>query len=137
MTSPPKPRPRVTPDNREFWAGCAAGELRLPHCAECRCAHYPPGPVCPFCFCETLDWRPVSGRGAISAWTRIHQPWLAAFQHELPYNVIQVELDEGPRLTANLASGQAEDLRVGRRVRVVFDRIDDDLTMPRFVTDET
>ena len=51
----------------------------------------------------------------------MHKAWFPAFAAETPYNVIQVELDEGPRLTSNLIGGDAE---IGQRVEVVFDDVD-------------
>lgn len=45
-------------------------------------------------------------------------------------SAIQVELDEGPRLTANAIDRDA--IAVGQLVKVVFDDIDAELTLPRF-----
>jgi len=126
-----KPLPRVSPDNRPFWDGCKQHELRLPFCAACGKPHLPPGPVCPFCFGDRLDWRPASGRGTVTSFTVVHQPWFPAFKAELPYNIVQVELAEGPRLTASLVGANA-DLRVGLPVEVVFDDVTPDVTLPRF-----
>jgi uncharacterized OB-fold protein len=125
-----KPRPRIGPDNEPFWEGCRAHRLMLPTCEECGKPHLPPGPVCPFCLSDRVAWRQASGRGRISTWTIVHKEWFAAFKNDLPYNVIQVELDEGPRLTSSLV-GDAKPA-IGQRVEVVFDDVDDTLTLPRF-----
>ena len=127
-----KPLPRIGPDNQPFWDGCKRHALLLPFCAACGKPHLPPGPVCPFCFADRLDWRPASGRGVVTSWTVVHQPWFPAFKAELPYNVVQVELAEGPRLTANIVELGAETLRVGMPVEVVFDDVTPDVTLPRF-----
>jgi uncharacterized OB-fold protein len=128
-----KPRPRISPDNKPFWDGCRRHQLLLPFCRDCGQAHLPPGPVCPHCFSERLDWRPASGRGRISTWTVVHKPWFAAFAADIPYNVVQVELEEGPRLTSNIVDAAGRRLEVGQAVRVVFDDVDDELTLPRFL----
>ena len=60
----------------------------------------------------------------------MHKAWFPAFAAETPYNVIQVELDEGPRLTSNLVGGEKP--KIGQRVEVVFDDVDAELTMHRF-----
>lgn len=127
-----KPRPKINPDNRPFWDGCDTGELRLPFCAQCTKPHLPPGPVCPFCFSGKLQWKPASGRGRISSWTIVHKAWFASFAEEVPYNVVQVELDEGPRLTANVVGLSGRALVIGAPVQVVFDRIDNEFLLPRF-----
>lgn len=126
-----KPRPRVSPDNLPFWEGCRRGELMLPTCEECGKPHLPPGPVCPFCFSDRIAWRRASGRGRISTWVVVHKAWFEAFRDDIPYNVVQVELDEGPRLTANVVDKDCK-LEIGQAVEIVFDRVDDALTLPRF-----
>jgi uncharacterized protein len=127
-----KPLPPISPDNAPFWDACRRHELVLPFCPSCGKAHLPPGPVCPFCFGRPLEWRRASGRGVVSSWTVVHQPWFPAFQPDLPYNVVQVELAEGPRLTANLVEAPNSALRVGLPVEVVFDDVTPDVTLPRF-----
>jgi uncharacterized OB-fold protein len=126
-----RPRPRISPDNLPFWEGCRRGELMLPTCQDCGRPHLPPGPVCPFCFSDRIGWKRASGRGRISTWVVVHKAWFEAFRDDIPYNVVQVELDEGPRLTANVV-GATDGLAIGLPVEVVFDRIDAALTLPRF-----
>jgi uncharacterized OB-fold protein len=127
-----KPLPRISPDNQPFWDGCKQHELRLPFCVACGKPHLPPGPVCPFCFADRFDWRRASGRGVVSTWTVLHKDWFPAFKAELPYNVMQVELEEGPRLASNLVGAPNDALRVGLPVEVVFDDVTPAITLPRF-----
>jgi uncharacterized OB-fold protein len=68
----------------------------------------------------------------VSTWTVVHKAWFPAFEADLPYNVVQVELDEGPRLTANAVEIRNEELRVGLPVEIAFDDVTPELTMPRF-----
>ena len=127
-----KPLPRITPDSEPFYDGLREHRLLLPYCASCGKPHLPQGPVCPECFGERLQWRQASGRGCVSTWTVVHKAWFPAFERDLPYNVVQVELEEGPRLTANLVDCQNERLAVGLEVQIVFDDVTPELTMPRF-----
>ena len=78
-----KPLPRLTPDNRRFWEGCRQHKIMLPWCTPCDRPHWPPGPVCPYCFGETLSWKQASGRGVISSWVIVHKAWLPAFEADL------------------------------------------------------
>lgn len=127
-----KPLPRITPDSEPFWQGLRARKVMLPYCLECGEPHLPPGPVCPYCFSGRIRWREASGRGRISTWTVVHKAWFPAFAEDLPYNVVQVELDEGPRLTANVVGIQNERLKVGLPVVIEFDDVTAELTLPRF-----
>jgi uncharacterized OB-fold protein len=132
MSELKKPLPRIGPDTAPFWAATRAGEFRLPFCTACDKAHWPAGPVCPFCFADTIVWRRASGRGTVSTFTMVHKAWFPAFVAEIPYNVIQVELTEGPRMTANLVDAPAGGPRIGMPVEVVFDAVTPEITLPRF-----
>jgi uncharacterized OB-fold protein len=123
-----KPLPRITPDSEPFWKALRERKLMLPYCVGCEKPHLPPGPVCPFCFSDRLEWRVASGRGRISTWTVVHKAWFPAFAQDIPYNVVQVELEEGPRLTTNVVGLPNERLKVGLPVVIDFD----DVTLPRF-----
>ena len=46
-----------------------------------------------------------------------------------PYNVVQVELEEGPRLMGNLVDAAPG---IDMPVEVVFDAVTSDVTLPRF-----
>jgi uncharacterized OB-fold protein len=130
MKIDPKPRPRIGPDSAPFWQGCREHKLMLPTCEACARAHLPAGPVCPFCFADAIAWKQATGKGRINTWTVVHKAWFPAFAAESPYNVIQVELDEGPRLTSSLVGGGKP--QIGQRVEVVFDDVDVELTLHRF-----
>jgi len=134
MTDAPyaKPLPRIAPDNAPFHEGLKAGELLLPRCADCRRYHFPPGPVCPYCFSEVIDWTATPGRGTISSWVVVHKAWFPAFEAEIPYNVVQVELDEGPRLTANVINVAPDELAVGMKVVAVVDDVTPEQYLLRF-----
>ncbi|MND08825.1 hypothetical protein D3C83_317270 [compost metagenome] len=54
------------------------------------------------------------------------------FKDWLPYVVALVELDEGPRLVTNIVGCDPKDVKVGQRVEVVFEKIDDAITLPKF-----
>lgn len=119
-----KPLPRITPDSAPFWDAAKAGRLDLPFCTSCGKAHLPPGPVCPFCFSDRIAWRRASGRGKVSTFTVVHKLWFEAFAADVPYNVAQVELDEGPRLTTRIVDLPNERLRIGMPVQVGFEQRD-------------
>jgi len=132
MTAYAKPLPRVTPDNRPFWDAVRRHRLALLRCQECGRFRYPPGPVCPDCLSERAEWTPVSGRGRVTTFVVFHKAWFPSFAGDIPYNVIQVQLDEGPRLTANLVAVPNADIRIDMPVEVVFDDVTPDITLPRF-----
>jgi uncharacterized OB-fold protein len=123
--------PTITDLNRPFWDGCARGELRLQACNRCGHIRYPIAPVCPRCLAEEYDWRTLSGRGEILSWVYYHQRYNKAWGERLPYNVILVQLEEGPRMFSNALPLGRDDLEVG--MPVVVDFVDEQgIAVPRF-----
>jgi len=127
-----KPLPAVTEDGAPFWDGCRAGELRAQRCDACGRLRWPPSVLCPHCLAEGGRWIALSGRGTVWSFIVVHRPQHPAFFDVVPYNVAIVELDEGIRLHANVVGCANEDLRVGLPVEVVFERVNDEVTLPRF-----
>jgi uncharacterized OB-fold protein len=127
-----KPLPRITAENRPFWEAAKRHELCLQRCADCRRFRYPPAPVCPECLSAHAAWTRVSGRGTVTTWVVFHKRYFPSFADEIPYNVVQVELEEGPRLTANVVGIANDRLIVGLPVEVVFDDVTPAITLPRF-----
>lgn len=128
-------RPVLTEVNRGFWEGAQAGQLRVQRCEECGELRYPPAPRCPRCLSGGWSWHEVSGRGELLSYLVFHQRYHPAWAGRVPYNVVLVQLDEGPRMFSNVLPLSKTDLDVGMRVRVVFDD-EDGLTVPRFVPEE-
>lgn len=126
------PLPRITPDSKPFWDACRQRKFMLPFCAHCSRAHLPPGPVCPFCFSDGLHWKESSGRGTVSTWTVVHKAWFPAFEKRIPYNVVQVELTEGVRLTSRVTGLDNRHIRVGLSVIIDFEQITDEIFLPVF-----
>ena len=127
-----KPRPNIGSDSRPLWDGFRHRKLMLPFCTECGKPHLPAGPVCPFCLSEEIEWRQASGRGTVSTFVIVHKAWFPSFTKDIPYNVVQVELDEGPRLAARMVDLNGRAIAVGQKVKIGFEDVDEALTMPCF-----
>lgn len=95
----PKAVPKPTPETQPFWDGCANGELRLQRCRPCDRHYFPPRPFCPTCLSDDVTWEQTSGRGALHTYVINHR---AAPGFEPPYAIAVVQLDEGPRMMANI-----------------------------------
>ena len=130
MTTAEKPIPRVDDLNRPFWEAANRGELVLQRCRDCGRWRYPPSWGCPDCLSEDTEWAPVSGRGALYSWVVFHRSYHPAF--EVPYNVAIVELEEGPRLITNVVDCALEEMRVGMPLEVTFDRVTEEIALPKF-----
>lgn len=124
-----KPLPVITPLTRGFWEHAKQGKLAMQVCTDCGDIHFPPSPVCPKCLSDAQEWRPVSGRGRLESWVEFHRAYWPGFAADLPYRVCLVKLDEGPLLASNLVGEQPE---IGAPVEVVFERVTDEVTLPKW-----
>ncbi len=122
-------RPLVTPDTAFFWAGTAAGELRIQRCAGCGALRHPPGPMCPACG-QPGDGGYVvaAGTGEVFSYVVHHHPPVPG--KKLPMVVALVQLPEGVRMVGEMPGVRPDLVRIGLPVRVAFARVDDDLTLP-------
>jgi uncharacterized OB-fold protein len=88
--------------------------------------------LCAVCGSPRWSWQRSSGRGRLFTWTVVHQAMHPAFASDVPYAVVVVETEEGVRVVSNLRDAGSELLRLDALVEVVFERVDDDLTLPMF-----
>jgi len=118
----------------EFYAWCARGELRLRRCLACREWCHVPRVTCPNCASTEFAWEPVKGTGRLYTWTVVHRAMHPAFMGDVPYAVVVVELDEGPRIVSGMVDCPIEALEMEMPVEVVFERSDrwGDRVLPRF-----
>ena len=126
-----KPTPEINDENRAFWEGCRQGELRVQKCSYCGHIRHL-SPACPQCLKAEHEWVAASGRGTVYSWIVVHQRYNRAFEEDLPYNVTIVELDEGPRMVTSLVDVENQDIKAGTPVEVVFDRVTEEITLPKF-----
>ncbi|HEY3976005.1 MAG TPA: bifunctional MaoC family dehydratase N-terminal/OB-fold nucleic acid binding domain-containing protein [Streptosporangiaceae bacterium] len=126
-------RPAVSPDTRFFWAGTAAGELRIQRCGECGALRHPPGPMCPACGAARPDYVVAAGTGEVYSYVVHHHPPVPG--RDLPIVIALVALPEGVRMVGELLGVSPERAAVGLPVTVSFVRVDDDLTLPAWRED--
>jgi len=132
--SPGVMRPVTSPDTEFFWAGTAAGELRVQRCGGCGgcgALRHPPGPMCPECGTLAADPREyvvAAGTGEVYSYVVHHHPPVPG--KKPPFVVALVQLPEGVRMTGELLGAAPGQVRIGLPVRAEFVRVDDDLTLP-------
>jgi len=72
------------------------------------------------------------GRGTVYTFTITRQPVSRAFDGRLPWAVVEVELEEGVHLISNLVDCDPEEIEIGMAVEVVFEEVNDEITLPKF-----
>lgn len=127
-----KPLPRPTEDSAPFWAAAHTGELHMQRCCNCSHVRFPPSVVCARCLSGKAEWIALSGRGTVFSWIVVHQSQHPAFNSDTPYNVAIVELEEGPRLHTRIVGCSNEEIFINMPVEVVFDRVNDEVSLVTF-----
>lgn len=127
-----RPVPVPDPASQPFFDGAKQRKLMLKYCTACDRWLAPASDACDNCFSDQLEWRAASGRGEIYTFGIMHQVLHPGFKDEVPYNVIQVELAEGPRIMSNLVGTPNDQIRVGMKVEVVFEDLTPEVTVPKF-----
>lgn len=136
MNAYAKPLPKIDALNAPYWEGARLGELRVQRCLDCGTLSFPPSRHCAHCLGERKAWVATSGKGTVSTFGVFHRLYFPAFEAELPYAVVLVKLDEGPRLYSNLVGVTNDAIRIGMRVRARFEPVTDAVTLVKFEPDE-
>ena len=127
-----KPLPVPSAVSRPFWDGLREGVVRIQRCGDCGRLIFYPRSLCPNCLSEALDWVAVSGRGKLYSFTIVRRAVHPAFQVDVPYVYAIVELEEGPRVTANVVNCPLEAVRVDMPLRAVYDSVTPEVTLLKF-----
>ena len=127
-----KPLPHATEASQPFWDGLKAHRVRLQQCEDCGHWFFFPRAHCPACASRRLAWREVSGEGTLYTYTVARVPTLPEFTDEMPQLLAVVQLDEGPHLNTTLVGVAPEAVKIGERVRPVFDERPGEATLLRY-----
>lgn len=127
-----KPEPSPDADSAALWKGLREGQLLLQHCEACRHVQYYQQAICRRCGSDDLVHRAASGHGTVHSFSVVHRAPGPAFKDDVPYAVLLVELDEGPRMISTYTGGKPDDVTFDMRVRLVCEPISDTISLPRF-----
>lgn len=127
-----KPLPEADKWSGPFFAACKDHKLVAQQCGATGKLFFPPAPVSPFTRDSNWSWTELSGKGRIASFVVMHQKYFPGFGDEVPYPVIEVELEEGVKLISNIVDLGDRELSVGMAVEVVFHKATDEFTLPLF-----
>ena len=127
--------PRPTPETQHFWDGTKNQQLLLQRCGDCSETYFPPRPFCPACSSKQVEVVAASGDATLYSYV-INQRAHPAFDG--PYSIAVVALAEGPRMMTNIVNVEQtpEALILDMPLKVTFEAINDDITLPYFEPQE-
>jgi len=127
----------VVPDEltAPFWEAANRSQLVIQKCGPCDRLQHPPEPSCGVCESDRgLFWEEVSGKGIIYNYGVVHDCPVRLLQDDQPFNVAVVMLDEDPgiQMYSHLPGTAADEVPVGAKVRVVFEKTDNGQLVPEW-----
>lgn len=128
------PVPEADELTAEFWEGCSGRELRIQKCASCGTHRHIPKRICSRCRSFDYTWEVSGGDGRIFSYIVVHHSVHPATESVVPYNVSVIELEDcgGVLVTSNVVDCANDDLYVGMPVRLVWEPVDQELSLYRF-----
>jgi uncharacterized OB-fold protein len=128
------PAPNADQYTEFFWRGAREGKLLILRCQECGNYIHLPRPICRRCLSFNVSPEEVSGLGNIYSYTVTVRPFHPFYVARVPYVVAAIELVEqgGLRVIANLVHPEGSDISIGMPVKVAFERLSADVTVPVF-----
>ena len=115
--------------DQPMWASIRDKRWSLQCCDGCGQYRYPPAPNCPNCLSLDYEWKPLSGAGKILSWVVFHREYLP--EYKPPYNVVAVQLAEGPIVVSNLVGPAPEGSWIDQPVRVCYEPDTDGNLLPK------
>ena len=97
-------------------------------CGECKNIYFPPRESCPFCRRKSIDKMKdikLNGKGKVVTYSIIYAA-SENFEGQAPYPIAIIQLDEGPRITAQLVDVENDDVKIGMEVKSTFRKIQED-----------
>ncbi len=110
--------PVINPESKPFWDATAQGKLMIKRCKACGEPHYFPRSICPFCGSDKTEWEQSSGEAEIYTYSIMRKSAVG------PYAIGYVTLKEGPSLLTHFVDCDFKDLKIGQKVKVVFQPTD-------------
>lgn len=132
VSTPEKPVPPVNFWTAPYWEAAREGKLIIQKCQNCQKYIFYPRMSCPFCFSDRIEWVQASGRGTVYTYTVVSNNAPSAFLADMPYVVAVVRLEEGVQMMTNIVGCDPGEVYCDMPVKVVFEKLTDEITLPKF-----
>ncbi|WP_333605681.1 Zn-ribbon domain-containing OB-fold protein [Novosphingobium sp.] len=127
--------PRSFRFSKPFWDGTRDRKLLLQYCRATGQYQFYPRPVSLFTGRTDIEWREVSGRGQIFAFTVAHVA-RPPFAGHTPFLIATVTLDEGVNVVGDIINCPIEQIAIGMRVRPAWAPLPDGTNLLMFQPDD-
>ena len=97
-------------------------------CGKCGRVYFPPPKMCKDCHrlsIGKMERHQIKGRGKVVSYTVVHEG-PHDLKMQIPYIMAIIEMDDGPRLTAQLVDCEPGDVKIDMVVEAVFRKINEE-----------
>jgi uncharacterized protein len=119
-----------------FWDAAKEDRLVAPKCTNCGTFRMPPSAYCFACQHRDVEWVELPGTATIYSFTVVRHPLHPDLWPICPYVSGVVELDgtqgAGARMLVNIIDCDPETVRIGDKVEITFEHVNDEMSTPRF-----
>lgn len=119
--------PEPNPETEAFWDAAKSKKFMIGSCKSCAKPHWYPRAICPHCFSDETELKESKGTGTIYSFSVMKRA-------KISYTIAYVELDDGVRMMTNIVDTDADALKIGDKVKVVFKDSEDGTPVPMFTT---
>lgn len=130
---PHLPCPEPNGDSRPYWDAAREERLVIRQCKSCGARHFMPRHLCPTCWSDQLEWIDCQGTGTVHTFSVVRRAPTPDFGANTPYVIAMIDLDEGPRMFANILGSEAQEVTIGDRVKLTFEERGDGFKIPQFI----
>jgi uncharacterized protein len=106
-----------------LYRAASQNELALPFCRSCEQPLELEQEVCDACGDDTRSWRSVELLGIVHCATMMHRREPGLVRTEIPYPIVDVELDSGHRIVLTTTRQASCPPPIGARVNIGFRRL--------------
>ncbi|MET0182893.1 MAG: OB-fold domain-containing protein [Caulobacterales bacterium] len=127
--------PYANEHTQPFWDAALKGELVGCKCKKCGTFRIPPHPYCFNCQSRESEWTKLPGTGTIYSFIVVRHPLGPHLKEVVPYVSAVINVDgtqgAGARLLLNVVNVDVDKVKIGDKVKIIFDKLSDTYAAPR------
>ena len=120
-------------DSQEFWKGAKENKLLIQKSINSKKFFLYSRSFSGIAANEAFEWIEATGKGTIYSYTISYIAGGSEFYvKKTPYIIASILLDEGVRLMSNIVDSDHSEVKIGKKVKVIFKKLNDEIIFPCF-----
>jgi uncharacterized OB-fold protein len=116
-----------------FFDALKEGRFITSYCPNCQKLHFPPRIACDACTTDPMEWREISKKGRVYAFTAMLLGAPMGMERDVPFVIAVVEVEGTPfKVLARVDDAKFEDMKIGQAVVLKVHRLADGRVFYRY-----